>query len=238
MKPIEWTTYKNIVVLTGAGISAESGLPTYRGPGGLWTIGDTAKMSQSDIVESDPDSMWAFFGSLRPKILSVAPNAGHLALAQLEKVLSQDQKFTLITQNIDELHQRAGNRSVLELHGSLFKTRCSNSKCDLKAYSDDNAYEQCPRCDKCGAVLRPDVVLFGEPIPPDPEWHSKRALRNCDLFIAIGTSGTVSPASEFVRSAKYVGARTILINLDRTKNDSFDQQFEGSAGTILPTLIG
>jgi NAD-dependent deacetylase len=238
IKAIDLNAYKNIVILTGAGVSAESGLPTYRGAGGLWTQGDTAEVSQADIVQKNPKRMWEFFAGLRPLIDNVAPNAAHRALAEAEAKLQAGQKFTLVTQNIDQLHQRAGSKNVIEMHGSLFRTRCSRSGCELTPFEDRATYDEPPTCAKCNSILRPDVVLFGEEIPPDADWHTKRALRDCDLFIAIGTSGTVSPASSFVRSAKYAGAKTILVNMEPSDNSAFDSQEIGPAGTVVPQLFG
>jgi NAD-dependent deacetylase len=235
---IDLTRYNDIVVLTGAGISAESGLPTYRGAGGLWTQGDTAEVSKAGIVQTNPSRMWEFFGMLRPKILEAQPNAAHLALAQVQEKLSPTQRLTIITQNIDGLHQRAGSKQVIELHGSLFRTRCANEKCDLPAFEDMQVYEAAPTCPRCSSVLRPDIVLFGEALSAHADHQTRRALRTVDLFISIGTSGTVAPAADFVRSAKYVGAKTILINLDRTDNAAFDQQIIAPAGTAVPQAFG
>jgi NAD-dependent deacetylase len=235
---IDLSAYTSIVVLTGAGVSAESGLPTYRGAGGLWTQGDTAEVSQAEIVRTNPARMWEFFGSLRPMILEAQPNAAHIALSQAQSKLSASQSMTIITQNIDGLHQRAGSKQVVELHGSLFRTRCANEKCQLSAFDDSQKYAEPPLCKLCGSVLRPAIVLFGEALPPEAEHKAKRALRAVDLFIAIGTSGTVSPAADFVRSAKYMGAKTVLVNLDKADNQSFDQQIIGPAGTVLPQAFG
>jgi len=238
MDRINVARYKNIVVLTGAGISAESGLPTYRGAGGLWTEGDTAQVSQADIVQKNPARMWEFFGMLRPKILEAQPNAAHIALAKFEAQLKPDQKFLLITQNIDGLHQRGGSKRVAELHGSLFRTRCSNDACSTEPFADQQSYADLPRCSTCSAVLRPDIVFFGEMIAVDAEHQTRKALREVDLFIAVGTSGTVSPASDFVRSAKYAGAKTVLVNMDRAENSAFDHELLGPAGTLVPQLLG
>lgn len=232
--------YKSIVVLTGAGISAASGLRTYRGPDGLWNDPETSRLSTAADFADDPLSYWKFWGNLREAATAALPNEAHLALAHWEKHLSKDQKFTLITQNVDELHQRAGSGSVVELHGSVYRTRCSNEKCTLEPYRDTDAHlDIVPICTLCGQALRPDIVMFGELLPPHAEWSSKRALRDCDLFIAVGTSGTVSPASHFVEWAKYAGARTMLINLEKMiePNRSFDMEIDGRAEEILPSLL-
>ncbi len=238
--PLKLKQYKNIVVLTGAGISVASGLPTYRGIGGLWEDGDTARLSTVDIIESDPQAAWRFWGSLRTKADCAQPNRAHETLANCQKYLEPGQSLTVITQNIDGLHQRAGSNDVIELHGSLFVTRCSSAPCSLKPYADKEPHEGAlPRCSICHGLLRPDIVFFGEPIPAKADWLAKRALRACDLFLAVGTSGTVSPACDFVRSAQYVGARTILANLEPmvSPNSVFDQEVLGPAEEVLPILF-
>jgi NAD-dependent deacetylase len=146
-----------------------------------------------------------------------------------------------VTQNVDSLHQRAGSRQVVELHGNIAITRCSREQCDLPRFVDHEAHsDRVPCCPKCGGVLRPDVVLFGEAIPALASWHVKRALRDCDLFIAIGTSGLVTPAADYVRSAEYAGARTILVNLEKQlrRNPAFQEEYFGKAEEILPALLG
>jgi len=228
------STYEKIVILTGAGISVASGLPTYRGPDGVWKT--HARLSKAEALHNEPETFWSVFGALRIQALAAQPNPAHLALAQLAQ---HHPDVTVITQNVDGLHQRAGLTSVLELHGNLFRTRCSNSDCDLPTFADEDGYpNQTPRCPRCGSVLRPDIVLFGEEMPVDPMWRAKRALRDVSLFIAVGTSGTVSPASNFVRSADYEGAITMLINLEPTiqPNPYFKHNIQGRAEEILPTL--
>lgn len=238
--PISIKNYKSIVVLTGAGISAASGLRTYRGPGGLWNEPDVAKLSSLEHFSSVPEEYWRFWGSLREHAGKAEPSRAHIALCDWQKQLAGDQKFTLITQNVDRLHQRAGSSNVVELHGSVFRTRCSNSQCKLTPYEDTNAHaDELPLCPQCKSPLRPDIVLFGEMLPPDAEWATKRALRDCDLFIAVGTSGTVAPASRFVEWAKYAEAATILVNLEAMspKNPAFEREYIGPADDILPALL-
>jgi len=143
------------------------------------------------------------------------------------------------SQNVDNLHQRAGSTNVAELHGSLYRSKCANKHCTLQPFFDDKSHtEKTPRCQICNSILRPDIVLFNEMLPVDAEYRTKRALRDCDLFLAIGTSGNVSPASRFVDWAKYAGAKTILINQEisnATKN--FDVQIEGLSEIILPSIL-
>ena len=211
LQSINFSHYRNIVVLTGAGVSVASGIQPFRGQGGLWNEMDPLEYSDSSVLESNPAAIWQHYGSLRKQLATAQPNASHIKLAELETQLSPKHDFTLITQNIDGLHQRAGSSEVIEIHESIHRTRCSNPNCNLQSYLDSTPHnDKLPTCKLCSSPLRPDIVLFGEHLPVKEEWLVKRALRNCDLFVAIGTSGTVSPASTFVRSAEYVGARTNL----------------------------
>ena len=186
-------------------------------------------------------AIWQFYGVLKKQLKTAQPNAAHIKLAEIAARLSPNQQFTLMTQNIDGLHQLAGSSNVLEIYGNVHRTRCSNSSCSLMPYSDSEAHDNAlPICQICGSTLRPDIVLFGEQLPVKESWLAKRALRDCDLFIAIGTSGTVSPASSFVRSADYAGARTILINLEpmEPKNPYFKEEYLGYAQEIVPLIFG
>lgn len=233
--------HRHIVVLTGAGISVASGLPTYRGVGGVWDTHNVEEYGHVSALQSDPARTWQLFGAMRGPIARAQPNAAHLALARFEAGLAPDQNYLLITQNVDGLHQRAGSRQVVELHGNLSRSRCTNAECALQPFEDPQEHaDSVPRCPLCGSVLRPDVVLFGEPLPPLASWQAKRALRDCDLFIAIGTSGLVSPAADYVRSARYAGARTLYVNLEplATPNPAFQELVLGRAEEVLPGLLG
>ncbi len=238
---LDLSPYRQIVVLSGAGVSAESGLSTYRGPGGVWEAHQVQDYGNARALAENPAKTWQLFGGLRASIREAVPNAAHRALAQAEARLRPDQQFLLITQNVDGLHQRAGSRRVVELHGTLLKTRCSSPACGLPPFQDDEAHlAAVPACPACGAALRPDVVLFDEELPARALWDSKRALRDCDLFLAIGTSGHVAPASIFVRAAAYAGARTVFINLEplNPPNPAFQEAHLGRAGELLPRLLG
>lgn len=240
MTPLGTEAYRNIVVLTGAGISVASGLRPYRGKGGLWEEGGKQRYAERSTLESAPQAVWGFFAEARRAIAAAAPNSAHLALARLESSLREDQQMTIITQNVDSLHQRAGSRRVVELHGALRGSRCRSDACDHRIEDDpDGMAADCPRCPRCRDYLRPDVVLFGEELPGAAEYEAKRALRDCDLFLAVGTSGTVTPASSFVRSAQYAGARTVLINLEpmTPPNPYFQQEFLGPAEELLPQML-
>lgn len=233
--------YSRIVVLTGAGISAGSGLRTYRGPDGVWDEYEVETYGHASAMSERPDRCWQLFGGMRKPVLQAQPNAAHRALAQWEAELSPGQELLVVTQNVDALHQRAGSRNVVELHGNIMSTRCSNVSCSLEPYRDEHPHDTAvPHCPQCGSVLRPDVVLFGEEIPALEGWTVKRALRDCDLFIAIGTSGLVTPAANYVRGAAYAGARTLLVNLEpmQPRNPAFQEEYLGPAEEILPSLLG
>ncbi|WP_224367503.1 SIR2 family NAD-dependent protein deacylase [Hyalangium versicolor] len=237
---LQATAWRHIVVLTGAGISVASGLPTYRGPGGLWTRPDIEEVPDAAMLARDPARIWTLFGPLRGSILTAAPNPAHLALADWEARSPETTSFTLLTQNVDGLHGRAGSRNIVELHGALLRTRCCNPACTLSPFEDTAEHPAPPLCTVCGQPLRPDITLFDEPLPVDAEWAAKKALRECELFLAIGTSGTVAPASNFVRGAKYAGARTLLVNLTpmQPRHPDFDIEVLGRAERVLPLLLG
>jgi NAD-dependent deacetylase len=234
-RPIDLASYEEIVVLTGAGISVASGLPTYRGVGGLWDEIDVEAHATSAALAEDPARVWRFFAEMRAQIGRAMPNPAHHALATAERRLRADQRLTVITQNIDGLHLTAGSQRVVELHGAIGRSRCG--VCDsVRDVPGDDADGTCPTC---GGLLRPDVVLFGEPMPAKAEWEAKKALRDCDLFIAVGTSGCVSPASNFVRGAAYAGARTIYVNLEPMEpfNPAFQEVVLGRAEVVLPEML-
>lgn len=234
---IDLANYANIVVLTGAGVSVASGIPPFRGPGGIWNE-IAAEQLNANVAQTNPTLIWQILGPMKNQIQTALPNAAHNHLAQIESTLQSHQSFTLITQNIDGLHQKAGSKNVIELHGSLHRTRCSNTQCDQAPSVAIVNAKGLPHCTTCDRHLLPDVVLFDEPIPAYAEWQSKRVLRDCDLFIAIGTSGQVYPAANFVRSAEYAGARTILINLDINGHSPYFQEaIAGRAEELVPKLL-
>jgi len=229
--------WRRVVVLTGAGASVASGLRPYRGPGGLWEEDPALKAMAT--AGASPADLWRLWGALRGEVALASPNEAHRALARFEARITGDGGvFSLITQNVDGLHQRAGSRAVIELHGALRRSRCS--ACDLPPFDDETPHLTPPPCPRCGAPLRPAVVLFDEPLGADEEVGAKRALRGCDLFLAIGTSGSVWPASSFVRSAAYEGARTAYVNLTPLTPPApdFDEVHLGRAESLLPALLG
>jgi len=235
-KPLLLDSYRHIVLLTGAGVSVGSGLPTYRGPGGLWEREDVARIVGARSLPGSLPNLWRLYSQRRALALGAAPNAAHTAIAALQR--ARPDAVTLLTQNVDSLHQRAGSPDVTELHGSAFRTRCTDPGCDLPPFPDDRLYESVPTCPRCGEPLRPDVVLFGETLPEAALRRAQTALDKCDLFLAAGTSGTVWPAAAFVRLAAQAGARTVLVNLDAaTGSEEFDEVHLGKAEDILPVLL-
>lgn len=242
MRKLDLTQYKKIVILTGAGISVASGIAPFRGTGARFKDWDATTHSSADLLEKKPGAVWQLYGPMRNEAATANPNPAHYALADIEKSLSPKASFTLITQNVDRLHEEAGSKNIVKLHGDLFVTRCTNEDCDLEPFEDLNTYEESetPHCPNCGSALRLGIVLFNERLPIDAQWQSKQALRDCDLFIAIGTSGTVAPASNFVRSADYEGARTIYVNLTEMDpvNRYFKESVIGKAEDVLPELFG
>lgn len=207
---IQWNRYSEIVVLTGAGVSLASGLSTYRGEGGLWEGSGVAEEATATCLQEDPWRVWRFFRPMMESVFQAQPNPAHHALAELEKRFSG--KFLLITQNVDGLHFRAGSQKVAEIHGSLLRRRCLSSDCDLPPFEDLTLPDRLPLCPRCGHPLRPDIVLFGEQLPIEEGFLAKKSLRTVDLFLAVGTSGTVNPAAAYVRWAEYAGAKTVEVN--------------------------
>lgn len=221
-----------VVVLTGAGISAESGIRTFRGADGLWEGHRIEDVASPEGFRRDPVTVYRFYNDRRRQLLnpSVQPNAAHLALARLEERLGGD--FLLVTQNIDDLHRRAGSKRVLPMHGELRKARCAACAA-LPDWDDDfDAATVCPACKKAGA-LRPHVVWFGEmPLYMDEIYD---ALTSCDVFAAIGTSGNVYPAAGFVEMAGRAGAHTVEITLEPSAvHTAFDEKIYGPATQTVP----
>ena len=226
--------YSSIVVLTGAGISAESGIKTFRAADGLWENHRIEDVATPEAFVRDPVLVHRFYNERRRQLLDgVEPNDAHYALAQLS--LLHNLKVTLVTQNIDDLHQRAGSEPIYPMHGELLKIRCQHSgqlfDCDHDTAVDD----PCPCCHTQGN-LRPHVVWFGEmPLYMD---EIKIALRGCDLFVAIGTSGNVYPAAGFFKTAKFYGAHTVELNLQPSTSGSlFDEQHYGPATETVPSFF-
>lgn len=234
--------HTRVLVLTGAGISAESGLGTFRGAGGLWEGHRVEQVASPGGFAEDPELVWRFYSMRRRDAAAAEPNAAHRALAALEQRLGD--RFLLATQNVDGIYGRAGSRRLVEVHGTLWRARCSAC---LRPPFVDAAYPvepPLPRC-ACGALLRPDIVWFGELLDAADthriDSFMREAGRSGDrfVFLAVGTSGNVYPAAGYVTAARSLGAETWLANLDPALNaGAFDHLVEGPAGTTLPTLLG
>ena len=240
MEKIDIKEYLNIVILTGAGISVASGLRPFRGPNGLWNEVDVLEYATAYALRVDPFKVWKFSAVLREQLKTTQPNQAHYSLARLESNLKSYQCFTLITQNIDGLHTKAGSKNVIEMHGNVTITKCTKKRCKLKPFEEtDSHLDKLPLCGLCGSPLRQDIVLFHEDIPMKAQKEIKSSLRSCNLFIAIGTSGEVYPAAGFVKTAKSYGANTILINLEsfNSAQTMFDKVFVGKAEELLPHLF-
>jgi NAD-dependent deacetylase len=231
------STSDQIVAFTGAGFSAESGISTFRGAGGLWSKYDPSIYADINVFMQDSTYYWNFFRDERyPVIKKAKPNDGHYALVELEK---RGKLYRVITQNIDGLHRVAGQSDVIELHGNTRKVNCLN--CD-KTYTMDEAYkilqkELPPRC-SCGGVLKPGTILFGEPLPQVALDMAMLASKNCDMFLVLGSSLVVYPAASMPKIAKRNGATLVIINIDPTPlDDTADLVINGSASKVLSALI-
>lgn len=234
----------HVLVLTGAGVSAESGVPTFRDAGGLWEGHDVRDVATPAAFRKDPLLVWRFYSERRANMNGVLPNDGHRALAALEHRLGD--RFLLVTQNIDGLHRAAGSEHVIELHGDLMRTCCT--VCDREPFEDRTVYKpgvapMCGRCKAAGkdALLRPHIVWFGEAIDRTYLQRIERfvgaAGRNL-AFLAVGTSGLVEPAASFVDAARTVGGSSWLVNAEKPANvDRFDHVLLGAAGQVLPTFL-
>ena len=224
---------ERVAALTGAGISAESGVPTFRGPGGLWRNRRAEEVATPQAFEADPKFVWEFYNYRRNLLREVEPNPGHYALAELERVVPH---FTLITQNVDGLHQRAGSRTVLEVHGNIWWVRCT--RCGAELDKTGERLGQLPKCSQCGGLLRPAVVWFGEALPPDVWRAAYQAAQDCHTFLVIGTSAMVQPAAGLVEVAHWHNATIIEVNLETSQASSIVHiGLYGPAGEVLPRLI-
>jgi NAD-dependent deacetylase len=226
-----------VFVLTGAGVSAESGLPTFRGAGGIWRGYRAQDVATPEAFHANPEMVWQFYSEPRKRHAGVTANAAHFALADLERRLGE--RFFLCTQNVDSLHEQAGSKRIIHMHGRLMQTRCSRDSCHTKPFDDERLYTsmaEIPTCEKCGALLRPHVCWFGErPYLMD---HIFAALRTCTVLLTVGTSGVVEPAASLVRIAKAHHARTIYVGPEEPANGTFfDHVVPGKAGDVLPGLM-
>lgn len=223
----------SITVLTGAGISAESGVPTFRGSDGLWRNYRSENLATPEAFWNNPRLVWEWYDWRRSAVKDARPNPGHFALAELE---NQKKRFTLITQNIDGLHQMAGSRNIIEMHGNLWQVKCT--KCgDITQNHQVPLTEIPPRCALCGEIGRPNVVWFGELIPMETIDKTLKAIEDCEVMLIIGTSGVVEPAASMGLVAKQTGKTVMEINIEYTPNSNlFDFTILGRSGEILPLL--
>jgi NAD-dependent deacetylase len=224
---------ERIVAMTGAGVSAESGIPTFRGADGLWRQYRAEDLASPQAFARDPELVWEWYNWRRELIASRAPNAAHRALVEIEK---RAPYFVLVTQNVDGLHHAAGSRDVVELHGNIWRVRCTG--CGIEREDRDVPIAIPPRCGSCSSLMRPGVVWFGEPLPEGALEQAYAEAQRADVVLVIGTSGVVQPAASLVWAAKSAGAFAIEMNLDPTPHTgAVDVSIMGKAGETLPALV-
>lgn len=224
---------KSVTVVTGAGISADSGVPTFRGPEGLWKDFRPEELASPEAFTRDPTLVWEWYNWRRELLATKQPNPGHEALVALEKSIEQ---FWLITQNVDGLHAIAGSRNISEIHGNIWKVRCT--ECGVIEENRKVPLEILPKCSTCQGLLRPHIVWFGESLDAQDLRNCYAALETCEILLIIGTSGLVYPAASFGQVAKDRGAFVAELNLDPTPNSELvDITIHGRAKDILPRLL-
>jgi NAD-dependent deacetylase len=230
----EWIrAAQRVAALTGAGISAESGVPTFRGAGGLWRNWRPEDLATPQAFARDPKTVWEWYQWRRRLLAKVEPNPAHFALAQLER---NTPGFWLITQNVDGLHDRAGSRKILKIHGDIWMVRCQ--VCGAEARDERLEFpEMPPRC-RCGGLLRPGVVWFGEALPQDVWEAAEEAAAHCEVLLVVGASAVVYPAAGLIPLAKSAGAKVIEVNTEETPySKQADLCLRGKAGELLPGLV-
>jgi NAD-dependent deacetylase len=225
---------ERVAVLTGAGVSQESGLRTFRdAQTGLWSQYKPTELASPEAYERDPKLVWDWYAMRRGKVAEVEPNPGHYALVDMAHHIPD---FSLITQNVDNLHRKAGSPRVIELHGNLQRVKCSS--CDQQAETWDEANNDVPQCESCGGLLRPDVVWFGESLPRSELEAAVEAARTCHVFFSVGTSGVVQPAASLAYAARNRGAVVVEVNTESTSlTQKVDFALHGKSGEILPDLV-
>lgn len=225
--------FNHIVILTGAGISAESGLSTFRAANGLWNNHRVEDVATIEAFERHPAYVHEFYNDLKKQVLAAKPNAAHLAITKLQKEYPAE--ISVVTQNVDLLHEKAGNQNVYHIHGQINQAVCLNCGQIADASGDIDTETVCPHCGIAG-MMKPNIVFFGENLLYMNKVDD--LLRQCDLFLSIGTSGVVFPAAAFVQTAKYHGATTYEFNMEQTSNNFyFDQHIMGPAGNTLPAFV-
>ncbi len=224
----------HVAVLTGAGVSAESGIKTFRDPDGLWAKFNPQELASVDGFMSNPELVWSWYKHRLDIVNSTEPNPGHYAIAEMERLFT---KFTLITQNVDRLHMRAGSSKPLELHGNIIENHCQNCK---KPFEGETNLpdKKLPKCLECGGLIRPSVVWFGEMLPYDVLQESEMAANECDIFFSVGTSAEVYPAANLPVIAKHAGAFVVEVNPNITQLSSFvDVRLPAPSGEALPQML-
>jgi NAD-dependent deacetylase len=224
----------HVVVLTGSGVSAESGIPTFRdAQTGLWARFQPEELATPEAFERDPALVWQWYQWRRELVARARPAAGHLAIAALERLLA---RLTLVTQNVDGLHQQAGSQAVIEFHGNIWRNRCAAEGTILAV--ETSGTTKPPRCPSCGARVRPDVTWFGEPIAPTALMAAEGAIRTCDVFIAVGTSAVVQPAAGLADAARRAGALLVEVNpQDTPLSGRADVALRDTAGNALTAMV-
>jgi NAD-dependent deacetylase len=224
---------ESVVVLTGSGVSSDSGIPTFRGPEGLWRNFRPEDLATPEAFARDPRLVWEWYNWRRELIASKAPNAAHRALALMEE---QRPDFLLITQNVDGFHEKAGNRKLAEIHGNIWKVRCTG--CGEVRVCNDVPIAILPMCAGCGGLLRPHIVWFGESLDHGLLENCMEAIERCSAFLVIGTSGVVQPAASFASMAKAAGAFVIEVNIEASPNAAYaDAVLTGRASEVVPMLV-
>lgn len=225
---------RRVAVLTGAGISAESGVPTFReAQTGLWARYNPEELATTEAFRRNPRLVWEWYTWRRERVRQAEPNAGHRALVEMERRIAE---FTLITQNVDGLHRRAGSHNILELHGNLFRSKCFDEDRPVESWPDSD--EIPPRCPRCGGLLRPDVVWFGEMLPAGSLRAAEHAAVTVEIFLSIGTSTLVYPAADLPFAALAAGATVVEINPQPTPlSPHVTFSLNGAAGEVLPALV-
>ena len=222
-----------VTVVTGAGISAESGVPTFRGKDGIWENQKVEELASPQTLINNPDLFWKFYGWRKKLITEVKPNLGHYALVDFERIYEE---FLLVTQNVDNLHREAGNEKIVELHGNIFRTKCS--ECDKTHDDPINEGDKIPVCKNCGGPLRPDVVLFGENLQEKNLRIAQEAAAGSEIFFSVGTSSIVEPAASLPYLAKANGSYIVEINPEETPlSEHADECLRGLTGKVLPALV-
>jgi NAD-dependent deacetylase len=232
----EWVAEaRRVCVLTGAGISAESGIPTFRGAGGLWRTYRPEDLATPQAFRRDPKLVWEWYDWRRGLVRAAQPSEGHLALAEFER--RRPDAFALVTQNVDGLHERAGSRALWKLHGDLWTLRCT--ACGAESRDERVPLPELPpRCEACGGMLRPGVVWFGEALPEDAWNAAVQAASGCGLMLVVGTSAQVYPAAALAPLARQSGARVIEVNVEETAQSGLaGLALRGTAGSILPQIL-